>query len=212
MATFKAISRRQTPSSSYGKDDMITLLVGEDEEEMFAYGSYLSLYSGFFKAALKVEWAEGQTRTVKLPEEDPETVTFYLDFLYGKGLPTYSVKGESDNESHRILAELYALGEGRLDSKIQNATLKEILRLTKVGKRYYPDYPAIDIIYKSTTATSPTRRLLVEVYVSHGTATWIWTGMHPVFCQELAMALLTEVQSNTLPFRFRDLIVDDYLV
>jgi hypothetical protein len=191
---------------------MINLLVGEDEEEMFAYGSYLSLYSGFFKAALKVEWAEGQTRTVKLPEEDPETVTFYLDFLYGKGLPTYSVKGESDNESHRILAELYALGEGRLDSKIQNATLKEILRLTKVGKRYYPDYPAIDIIYKSTTATSPTRRLLVEVYVSHGTATWIWTGMHPVFCQELAMALLTEVQSNTLPFRFRDLIVDDYLV
>jgi hypothetical protein len=87
MATFKAISRRQTPSSSYGKDDMITLLVGEDEEEMFAYGSYLSLYSGFFKAALKKEWAEGQTRTVKLPEEDPETVTFYFDFLDGKGLP-----------------------------------------------------------------------------------------------------------------------------
>jgi hypothetical protein len=191
---------------------MINLLVGEDEEEMFAYGTYLSLYSGFFKAALKVEWAEGQTRTVKLPEEDPETVTFYLDFLYGKGLPKYSVKGQSDNESHRILAELYALGEGRLDSKIQNATLKEILRLTKVGKRYYPDYPAIDIIYKSTTATFPTRRLLVDVYVSYGTATWIWTGMHPVFCQELAMALLTEVQSNTLPFRFRDLIVDDYLV
>jgi hypothetical protein len=36
--------------------------------------------------------------------------------------------------------------------------------------------------------------------------------MHPVFCQELAMALLTEVQSNTLSFRFRELIIDDYLV
>jgi hypothetical protein len=191
---------------------MVTLLVGEDEEEMFAYRRYLSLYSGSFEAALKKEWVEGQTRTVKFPEGDPETVTFYLDFLYGKGLPTYSTKSGSDSESHCILAELYVLGERRMYSKIQNATLNEILRLTRVGKRYYPDFPAIDIIYKSTTATSPARRLLVDLYVSHGTATLIWTGMHPVFCQELAMALLTEVQSNTFLFRFRELIIDEHLV
>jgi hypothetical protein len=212
MVTSKAVSRQQTPISSYGKDDMVTLLVGEDEEEMFAYRRYLSLYSGSFEAALKKEWVEGQTRTVKFPEGDPETVTFYLDFLYGKGLPTYSTKSESDSESHCILAELYVLGERRMYSKIQNATLNEILRLTRVGKRYYPDFPAIDIIYKSTTATSPARRLLVDLYVSHGTATLIWTGMHPVFCQELAMALLTEVQSNTFLFRFRELIIDEHLV
>jgi hypothetical protein len=77
-----------TPPSNFGKDKMITLLVGTDEHELLVHEDYLARHSALFKAALKKEWAEGQTRTIKLPEETPDLVAFYLDFLYGKGLPT----------------------------------------------------------------------------------------------------------------------------
>lgn len=50
---------------------MLMMLVGIEEEQMMAHGSYLAGCSDFFRAALKKEWVEGQTRTLKLPEEVP---------------------------------------------------------------------------------------------------------------------------------------------
>lgn len=77
-------------TSTYDKTDIITLIVGAEENEMTAHGSYLS--NSEFPAALKKEWTKGQTRTIKLPEEKPDVVAQYLDFMLGEGLPTRSTK------------------------------------------------------------------------------------------------------------------------
>lgn len=63
---------------------MATLLVGPEEHRVVAHKSNLSLRSAFFKAALRKEWIEGQTRTVKLPDEQRDVVAQYLDYIYGK--------------------------------------------------------------------------------------------------------------------------------
>lgn len=54
--------------SSFDKTDLVTLLVGPNEHEIAVYGIFLTRSSEFFKAALKKEWVEGQTRVIKLPE------------------------------------------------------------------------------------------------------------------------------------------------
>lgn len=211
-----ATSWPPTSSSNYGKDGMFTLLVGEKEQELLAHESYLSLHSEFFKAALKKEWIEGQTRTVKLPEEKLETMTFYLDFLYGKGLPTDFTKEDTrEAKVYELLTELFALGERLLDSVIRNATVKEIIRFATIpskATRWFPNQTAISNIYNSTTATSPARRLLVALYVSNGHEGWIGPALHPVFCQELVKALLTHARSSSIPSFGQELTADDYLV
>lgn len=52
--------------------------------------------SEFFKAAMKKEWAEGQTRTVSFPDDDPDDFAHYLDWMYFGNFPT-SIYDEYDN-------------------------------------------------------------------------------------------------------------------
>jgi hypothetical protein len=94
-----------SPSASshctkYSHDDLVTLLVGPDEQKMVAFGHQLSKNSEFFKSALKKQWVEGQTRVIRLPDEDARIVEEYLDFVSGGVLPyTASEPGEEMAES-----------------------------------------------------------------------------------------------------------------
>jgi hypothetical protein len=215
-ATSDDASWQPTSSSKYNKDNMITLLVGEQEQEMQAYGCYLSLSSEFFQAALKKEWVEGQKRIVKLPEEKPETMTFYLDFLYGKGLPTNSTKDDScEGQVYYVLTELFAPGERLLDSSIRNACIKEIVRFTTIvspDDRYFPGNLAVNNIYNSTTARSPAQRLMVDFFMTSGNDKWVNSELHPEFCQDLATAFFAQVQSSTHPCCARKVKAKSYLV
>ena len=42
----------------------------------------LDAHSEFFKAALKQDWAEGQQRTVNLPDDDAIALNTYFHWLY----------------------------------------------------------------------------------------------------------------------------------
>ena len=181
MATEKLPSKSPTTNvnCTFDQDDAVTLHVGPEEHAILAHGNFISRRSDFFKAALKKEWAEGQTRIIKLPDEDHQVVTHYLSYTYSKCLPTDifttdfmgTFPDESD-EYYQLLAELYVLGERLLDETIRGALIKEILRLTKLtdkeSKHYYPKGEAVNIIYRGTTAASPARRLMVNFHVAYG--------------------------------------------
>jgi hypothetical protein len=202
-------SWKSTTTSDYDKADMVTLLVGPEERRLLAYKSYLSLHSAFFKAALKEGWIEGQTRTVKLPDEQPEVVAQYLDFCYARRLPTPSKWWYPDPAKGRVyevLTELFALGERLLDSNIRNAIINEIIKFTTTLTReglYYPGARAINNIYDCTTAASPARRLMVELYVTAGKKDWFTDDLHPAFLLDMSKELMSEVQSSSLACRFR---------
>lgn len=118
--------------SVFAQRSTVTLLVGTDEEPLIAHESYITKNSEFFQAAVKKEWAEGQTRVIKLPEDDVETMTNYLTFTYSCELPTSKlVKGHpgQTNIDWDSLAKLYVLGERILDKCVRNAITSEIVRI-----------------------------------------------------------------------------------
>lgn len=125
--------------SRFSDESTITLLVGEDEQKIIAYGSHLTRDSEFFAAALKKEWAEGQTRTIKLPEESTGTMSHYLSYVYSGKLFTESVTAlpTPDQDDHigkcfELLASLYICGERFMNRRIQQAAVREILRFTRI--------------------------------------------------------------------------------
>ena len=150
--------------ASFDQDDAITLHVNPTEHAILAHGNFISRRSEFFKAVLKKELAEGQTRVIKLPDEDPQVLTHYLSYTYSNCLPTDIVTAdflgtfpEESDECYQLLAELYVLGERLLDETIRGALIKEILRLAKLidkdPKQYHPKGEAVNIIYRGTTAS-----------------------------------------------------------
>jgi hypothetical protein len=68
------------PAPNYHPDNMITLLVGSEEEKMVVQQD-CARDSAFFRAALKKEWREGQKCTDKLPEEPLPHMAYYIRHL-----------------------------------------------------------------------------------------------------------------------------------
>ena len=184
---------------------------------MTVHSSYIAV-SEFFQTALKKEWAEGQTRTIKLPSEKAELVAQYLDWVYGKGLPTRNTKNDCQKgDVYDVLTELYGLGERLLDSTLRNAIVKEMVRFTKLGgpiaeTQWLPNSTATNTIYECTTATSPVRRLLVDLFVIKGKPDWVNDDLHIEFYRDLSKASLSELHASALGCRARVVQSKDYFV
>lgn len=165
----------QPPKSVYNYDpsESVILLVGKQQSQMLVHKGYISAGSEFFKAALKKEWKGGQSRIVKLPEDDPDTVAQYLDFVYNKTLSTNFVT-KCVQSTYIALANLYVFGERILNPTIQNTIVDHLISFTAMLNRcnpshsYYPGPRTVDILYEGTPEGSPVRRLLVDMYSRHG--------------------------------------------
>lgn len=213
------------PTFSFHKSDTVTLLAGPDEHELVVYESCITRKSDFFRAAMKKEWTEGQTRTIKLPEEHClETLTHYLNYAYSQKLPTDRVMAVRSTGSPEgtwtTLANIYVLGERMLDQSVQQAVIKEFIRLPKLAceanknnKSWSPNTEAISLIYDGTTAGSPARRLVVDYHVARGYESWLGSHCHPTFLLDLAKALQNKIITGASSSSFRSvaLAADDYL-
>jgi hypothetical protein len=203
-------------------DSLITLLVGPEEEELVVYETYLSRDSAFFKAALKKQWAEGQTRIIKLPEESLEPMEHYVEQLYGGKLPTLGVmNGQSfavENSHYDMLGQLYVLGERMLNSKLQNSVIREILRLSQLKSTHstvtFPSTKCISTIYEGTTSASPARRMMVDFAISYGHQGWFEIRENKEYLVDFSKALLRKMaaQKSANDFRGVSLKAKDYLV
>ena len=59
----------------------ITLVVGASEVQLAAHSLVLCQQSCFFRAALQGGWEEAQTRSVRLPDNEPEDIELLLKVL-----------------------------------------------------------------------------------------------------------------------------------
>jgi hypothetical protein len=211
MATEKLSSKSPTTNinCSFDEEDAVTLHVGPTEHAILAHGNFISRRSEFFKAALKKEWAEGQTRIVKLPDEDPQVVTHYLSYTYSRCLPTdiftatfMGTFSEESEEYYQLLAELYGLGERLLDETIRGAIIEEFIRLTtltdKNAKRHCPMKEAVNIIYRGTTAGSPARRLMADIDLAYGTIKWLDSTCEAGFVLDVAQRVYAKFDEFSL--------------
>lgn len=210
----------------FSSQDAVTLVVGAEQEEMLVHGTYLSRNSEFFKAALKKEWVEGQTRLIKLPEESPDVMKHYLTYVYHDKLKvsdTTPTELMHYYDQYSTLADLYMYGERFLNRALQHAVIENIIRLTAttradtkdLGKTYYcfPAGPLINKLYNGTPAGSPGRRLLVDLYVRNGLKQSMTLELEPQFILDAASALYDsiEAQDEGVNVRSKVLNAEDYL-
>jgi hypothetical protein len=181
-------------SNNFNAENAITLLVGPEQQKLIVHASYITRTSAFFATALKKEWAEGQTRTVELQEETPELMAHYLDWVYTSKLPTKDCSlfhpESAKITAHDLLAELYVLGERRLDSDFRNAITAELVRLRLIlhgspGCRTSQRVTSVNTIYQGTPAGSPARRLMVDLSLRF--------GCHQCFTGDLDKAFLVDL-------------------
>jgi hypothetical protein len=195
------------PAFMFDQTDVVTLHVGPTDHVMIAHASYITHNSDFFKAALKKEWLEGQTRVIKLPDDRPDVVSHYLYYTYSKALPSAPDSDPIDdgnferNRFFKLLAEIYVLGERLQDQSIRTAVIESTVaswdyRLLITG-------PA-DIIYRGTTAGSPARRLMVDLFLAYGDECELDDRCEPDFLCDVARAFCSKASSDTDPKSFRD--------
>ena len=213
----------ETPAFSLREEDFVTLLVGPNEHKFVVHECCIARNSDFFKAALKKERAEGQERIVKLPEEScVESFAKYLNFAYREKLPTESIKLRADesftDNPYGELGRIYVIGERMLDKAVQNAVVREFIRLTTIRStshgREIPGRLCIARIYNETTAEYPMRRMMVDFYVTPGGVGLHYKGHHPEFLEDLAEELQNKIiaQKAVRDFRGRNLVAENYFV
>jgi hypothetical protein len=162
---------------------------------MVAHDTYLTRDSDFFKAALKKEWSEGQTRTINLAEERPEAMAQYIGYAYSKRLSSEErVHTGIDDFKHayHLLAMLYVYGERFINPTIQTVVIKELFRLPTTkdtsGSLWHPSVKDINIIYRGTPETSAARRFLVDLHVSSGNKNYVHEMLEHAFFVDVAKA------------------------
>ena len=192
------------PSNMHSdKGEAVTLIVGEEKQEMLVNACHISKNSEFFRTALKKEWLEGQTRTITLPVDDPKIVTQYLNFTYSGELPSEPGEEGSPRDwsterllrTYKHLADLYTVGVRLLDDAVRNAVNKQILQLHKILE-VGPGEDSIDIIYKGTSEGDPARRLMVDIYLSWADRDCLDKEADPAFLFDVAQALFQKIEDH----------------
>jgi hypothetical protein len=187
---------------------------------MTVHGTHLTRDSDFFKASLRKEWVEGQTRVIKLPEEDPETMAHYMTFVYHKKLPFEDIiPKEFSHFKARwpILIDLYVYGERFLCRLIQNAVIKELIHITRTksinGGIYFPIRANVDKVYRGTPEGSPLRQLMVDMHAIRGKKDWLSENVNAKFLLDLAKEFYDKINTHNKvkDFRLKDLDVAMYL-
>ncbi|KAK4891463.1 hypothetical protein LTR27_009958 [Elasticomyces elasticus] len=155
----------------------VKLLVGSMFQPFTVHEELIRSRAAFFDAALNKCWAEGRSGQVLMPEDNPDIIKLYVQYLYGGKIylecTTANAKlKRSDNlPEYIVLAEAYAFGEQIQDSTFKDSVVNAILaRASELidGEYWYPITSAVDTIYKGTTTGSLGRQLMVDLHMLRG--------------------------------------------
>lgn len=206
---------------AFDPENIITLFVGPEEQRMTVHEAFLGQDSQFFQAALKEEWmgSAGQSREINLPEESPIDMAYYIEHMYGLAPPTrvFTLKSQcpsSMGPQFELLAELYVLGERRLDPKYQNRIMQEIFRMVHVSDTA-PGIECANAIFRGTTTGSPARRMVVDYAATCLSDYWLDVdreGSDRDFWLDLSKVLIRKVKAAKGQKPSPRLKAGDYLV
>jgi hypothetical protein len=181
---------------------LITLKAGGDSgTTLTVHETIIKENSPFFCAALDKKWKEGQLREIELPEDQPKTVSAYVEWLYSKNIDVVSTQKLDDKDRNLQfdnLAALYVFGEKIQNTRFKNAAITAILTAREGPGEAdkpsaNPDVVAVKTIYDGTMAESLARKLMVHIYVEGGWNDWTKKDSaqhHPDFLLDLVRAFM----------------------
>ena len=121
-------------------------------------------HSDFIAAALRNGFIEGATRTIRLPEEDPQHFEVFVNFVYTGRI--YSFKEDDrrnegcDDEWNR-LGECWIVGDKLLAQNFQDAVVDSIgSKIVQGGSHPLSMH---ELIYPKTVGPNSMKSLLVEI-------------------------------------------------
>jgi hypothetical protein len=207
---------------------MVRVVVGEDIETspqtFFVHADLLISRSTFFQKALRsyakadrgdnekamqidefesIQWREGEEGIVKLPVDEPEVFTNYMQLLYAGVLPIFDdpqkpkvdpktmtedeiKKAETNFDKlvhiavtkvHTMLGKLYVFCEKIRDATgkqtLSESFIKECSEVRATGSRYYALSSVVTNIYSGTLPSDPFRAFLVDCFAYVGHSGWI---------------------------------------
>ncbi|KAF2869211.1 hypothetical protein BDV95DRAFT_609441 [Massariosphaeria phaeospora] len=85
MVELVDIRQRRTKATQFIDSPLVKIIVGKEgaaQTSYFVHEDLLTERSGFFQSALNGSWAESDTKTVFLPDDDDYYVKLYIELLY----------------------------------------------------------------------------------------------------------------------------------
>ncbi|KAL3487612.1 hypothetical protein BJX62DRAFT_240880 [Aspergillus germanicus] len=173
---------------------IVTLIPDDAATSYNVHERLLRDASRFSDRALAGPWTEAQTRTVRLPDDDSETVGIYVYWLYYDTLPA----GYRDSKAEYLdLARAYVFGDKVLDvrfqDKVSDAIVNKSRFATSGGARTLPTATVVAYIYEYSVKNAPIRRAFVDM--------WTQYGHHSLLQSEIdtiPRAFAVELAANTL--------------
>ena len=192
--------------TKFQKNPIVTLDVGPDKHTFHVHQEILFDYSPVFKAAFSGECRESSEHRMALPEDDPETVEHFMQWLYYNSLGlTKGVCSETWNERYWQLARLNTFADKFDVGLLKNSIIDELFALAPKSDAIPPQPSVIAYIYENTTQTSSLRKLIVAWYAWHINRNWYTTSgalacleNTPTFAADLAIALSQRVHDPNL--------------
>jgi hypothetical protein len=157
----------------------IEVIVGlKPPTTLIAHENLVCASSVFFNKAMSQDWKEAKERSIKFEDEDPDVFQLYLHWLYRGTLPVrIDEPGQEGNAEYLQLAKACVLGDKLQDGDFQDVIIDAIVDKCKSeasdGRTWFPVGPVIQQVYDNTLESSKARRLLTDLYISHGSGSWL---------------------------------------
>lgn len=150
--------------------------------------SVLYKTSVFFKAVTKPKWDGTGPRTIDLSTGNVDVFHVYLQWLYSGKVAVCYFNERQDSPDICMLGDSYLLGERLMDTEFCNAMLQVFMGVLHLNIVYMDHL--IRGVYRETTSSSLTRKLLVHA--------WVW--------EMDSKSLLEDIISRTNPEFVEDLV------
>ena len=196
-------------STKFQNNPIVTLDVGPAKHTFHVHQELLFKYSPVFKAAFSGACRESSEHRMALPEDDPETVERFMQWLYFESLDlTKGACLETWHECCWQLARLNTFADKFDVGLLKNSIIDELFALRMTAGRA-PQPLVVAHIYDNTTETSSLRKLIVGWYAWHVKYDWYTLSGTPAiledipkFAADLAIAMRRRVQDPNLKSPF----------
>jgi len=154
--------------------DITTLVVGLQELQYHVHRDRFAARSAFFGIAAKPDWKEGRERRIPLPDDVPEVVDLYIQWVYTRSIFSRTRSDEDENTSGELdlLIDGFVFGEKIQDRQFQDASVDSLIALLstpdKKTRPWSPSTSHADRAYRGTPEGSPLRKLMVDQLLLHG--------------------------------------------
>ena len=170
---------------------MVTLLVGAEETSFSVHMDMLCKVSHFFRSAFMGagSYAETVDRSIRLPEEDSDTIDRMVQWLYFKKFPfdrKAILKTAKDaHQTYMQLVTLYVAADKYGIVRLKNDIIDRLFKINCRDDSHLPLDDVVAYVYSNTTAVSGLRRLFAALHVWRVKCRWFTNSEAQVFMRTI---------------------------